>query len=110
MLRLAAERSGVDKPVNPHNFRHYWTTIMKQDYGLNDEEIKYLMGHVRSGSGINSVYNHTTDSRLEENVDKKRDEKREISKPLTPEECVECSEILKPHWKFCPICGTQYGP
>lgn len=36
MLEYTAEKAGVDKPVNPHNFRHYWTTIMKQEYGLND--------------------------------------------------------------------------
>lgn len=110
MLRLAAERSGVEKPVNPHNFRHYWTTIMKRNYGLNDEEIKYLMGHVRSGNGINSVYNHTTESYLDENIDKKRNESEGISKPLTPQECIECSGTLRSHWKFCPLCGTQYGP
>lgn len=111
MLRYTAEKAGVTKPVNPHNFRHYWTTIMKQEYGLNDEEIKMLLGHKRSSNGVNLVYNHAVDSKLQANADWKTG-KREIpvEKSLTPDSCETCAEELKPHWKLCPVCETVYGP
>jgi len=111
MLKGTAERADVEKPVNPHNFRHYWTTMMKQDYGLNDEEIKYLLGHKRTGNGVNRVYNHSMDATLQMNTERKvgiREEQK--AKPLTPDACVECGESLESHWTCCPLCGTKYGP
>lgn len=111
MLETTAERAGVDKPVNPHNFRHTWTTMMKQDYGLNDEEIKFLLGHIQSGNGMNRVYNHTTDTNLRANTMRKlREESDWTEGPLTPETCVTCSEDLDAEWLCCPFCGTAYGP
>ena len=111
MLERTAERANVEKPVNPHNFRHYWTTIMKQDYGLNDEEIKFLLGHKREGNGVNLVYNHSSDAKLRANTERKVCSNTEpVSKPLTPESCAECGESLESHWTCCPVCGTRYGP
>jgi integrase/recombinase XerD len=111
MLGYTAEKAGVDKPVNPHNFRHYWTTIMKQEYGLNDEEIKMLLGHKRSGNGVNAIYNHSVESKLRENTEWKIGHQESgASKSLTPENCGSCGETLEPHWKLCPVCGTTYGP
>ncbi|WP_276246235.1 site-specific integrase [Haladaptatus sp. YSMS36] len=111
MLQTTAEHADVEKPVNPHNFRHYWTTIMKQEYGLNDEELKFLLGHQRSGNGMNEVYNHSVDSKLRRNIAEKRDGTISSQpKPLTPAHCAECNEQLADHWVFCPYCGTAYGP
>lgn len=111
MLELTAERAGVEKPVNPHNFRHYWTTTMKQEYGLNDEEIKLLMGHDRQGNGINAVYNHVVEEELRESLAcKTQQQNNSVIKSLTPDDCVECGESLEPHWRLCPLCGTAYGP
>ncbi|WP_458207329.1 tyrosine-type recombinase/integrase [Haladaptatus sp. NG-SE-30] len=110
MLKHTAERANIEKPVNPHNFRHYWTTTMKQDYGLNDEEIKYLLGHKREGNGVNLIYNHSTDAKLRTNTERKVGTKDEpLAKPLTPESCAECDADLESHWTCCPICGTRYG-
>lgn len=111
MLQFTADRAGVDKPVNPHNFRHSWATMMKQDYGLNDEEIKFLLGHGRHGNGVNIVYNHSTDERLRANTARMIDAIDEPkAKPLTPELCAVCGESLESHWIQCPVCGTLYGP
>lgn len=111
MLEVAADRANVEKPVNPHNFRHYWTTIMKQDYGLNDEEIKFLLGHRREGNGMNVFYNHSVKETLLRNTERKTGTTdKPIPKPLTPESCAECDEPLESHWTCCPVCGTTYGP
>lgn len=111
MLRTTADRASVDKPVNPHNFRHFWTTAMKQDYGLNDEEIKLLLGHKRESNGMNLVYNHSITEKLIANMGQKIGETREpMERPLTPEQCAVCEEDLKLHWSCCPVCQTMYGP
>ncbi len=111
MLEVTAKRANVEKPVNPHNFRHYRTTTMKHDYGLNDEKIKFLLGHRREGNGMNLFYNHSVTEKLWRNTEHKigaTDER--LSKPLTPESCAECDEPLEDHWTHCPVCGTAYGP
>jgi integrase len=111
MLQNRADLAGVDKPVNPHNFRHYWTTIEKQDYGLNDEEIKLFLGHKRESNGLNITYNHSITATLLSNTERKiedRDTPKE--KPLTPDRCAVCEESLESHWRCCPVCGTEYGP
>lgn len=111
MLKRTADRANVEKPVNPHNFRHYWTTTMKQDYGLNDEEIKFLLGHKREGNGMNRVYNHSITEKLWRNTKHKAGSTdQQVAKPLTPESCAECDETLEPQWTYCPFCGTAYGP
>lgn len=111
MLRNRADSAGVDKPVNPHNFRHYWTTIAKQDYGLNDEEIKLLLGHKRESNGLNLTYNHTLADRILTNTERKLGAAdASAEKPLTPAVCGVCEESLESHWLCCPVCGTQYGP
>lgn len=111
MLETTAARAGVDKPVNPHNFRHCWTTMMKQDYGLNDEEVKLLLGHKREGNGANRVYNHSTAERLRESTERKLSPKgQSAAKPLTPDRCGECEESLDSNWICCPVCGVRYGP
>ena len=111
MLVYTAERAKVDKPVNPHNFRHFWTTMMKQDYGLNDEEIKLLLGHKRESNGINNVYNHSITTKLLSNTERKFGRIDGTDrKPLTPDYCAVCDERLQPNWICCPVCGTIYGP
>jgi len=111
MLKRAAEETGVDRPVNPHNFRHYWTTVMKQEYGLNDEEIKLLLGHAREGNGLNTTYNHSVERKLRQNTDWKLGNGTDApSKSLTPGSCDSCGESLESYWTCCPVCGTSYGP
>jgi integrase len=111
MLENSAAEAGVDKPVDPHDFRHYWTTIAKQDYGLDDEENKLLLGHERESNGLNLTYNHTVSERLLSNTERKLDgSDASRDKPLTPDQCTVCDEVLESHWLCCPVSGTQYGP
>lgn len=111
MLQRTAEQADVNKPVNPHNFRHFWVTMMKQDYNLNDEEIKLLMGHKRTGDGVNQIYNHSIDEKLRTTTERKAGcQKGTTEKPLTPDSCKDCGEELEDHWQLCPVCGSKYGP
>jgi len=44
-LKDIAEEAGIDKPPNPHNFRHYFVTSCKRDYDMDEAKIKHLIGH-----------------------------------------------------------------
>lgn len=72
--------------------------MMKQDYGLNDEEIKLFLGHKRESNGVNLVYNHSITETLLANTKRKIGESDEpMDKPLTPERRAVCNEDLEAH-------------
>lgn len=110
-LKIIAENAGVDKPPNPHNFRHYFVTVCKRDYDMDDSTIKHLIGHGQGSNIMETTYQHLNDDdhiQAAEAAAGIREEKDES--PLTPNACPTCSEQLEPHYKSCPACGTVFSP
>lgn len=111
-LRRVRDRAGISKPVNPHNFRHYWVTVMKRDYDLDDAEVKMLMGAAKGSPIMETTYSHVSDGELiakaEERVGYREPEAKE--NPLTPDTCPVCGELLEESWKACPECGERFHP
>ncbi|GAA0475008.1 site-specific integrase (plasmid) [Halococcus dombrowskii] len=111
LLRRLKEMAEIEKPTNPHNFRHYFATIMYRDYGLRPETIKMLLGHVKGSTVFETTYSHVIDAdhiaTAEEAVGIKEPES---SNPLTPEICPTCNELLQDDWRACPSCGEEFGP
>lgn len=110
-LKKIADRAGIDKPPNPHNFRHYFVTVCKRDYGMDDATIKHLIGHGEGSSIMETTYQHLTDEdhiQAAEVAAGVREEEDES--PLTPQVCPTCSEQLEPGSKACPACGTVFAP
>lgn len=110
-LQRIGDAVGVDKPVNAHNFRHYFVTVCKRDYGMDNDTIKHLIGHEPDSKVMERTYAHLTD----EDYIKKAEEKRglrepEEDNPLTPPVCDGCGEPLDGEWKSCPYCGMIYSP
>lgn len=110
-LQRIGDAAGVDKPVNAHNFRHYFVTVCKRDYGMDNDTIKHLIGHEPDSKVMERTYAHLTD----EDYIKKAEEKRglrepEEDNPLTPPVCDGCGEPLDGEWKSCPYCGMTYTP
>lgn len=60
-LKRIGETAGVDKPVNAHNFRHYFVTVCKRDYGMDNDTIKHLIGHNPDSKVMERTYAHLTD-------------------------------------------------
>jgi len=110
-LRRIADRADVSKPVNPHNFRHYWVTVMKRDYDLDNAEIKMLMGAAKGSPIMETTYSHVSDgefiAKAEERVGYREPEQES---PLTPDACPVCGELLQGSWKACPECGERFHP
>lgn len=111
-LKAIAENAEVDKPPNPHNFRHYFVTVCKRNYGMDDATIKHLIGHDAGSKIMETTYQHLSDEDYIKNAEQAaglREEKKDDS-PLTPQVCPTCSEQLTQGAKACPACGTVFAP
>jgi len=60
-LKNIAEEADIDKPPNPHNFRHYFVTVCKRDYDMDEATIKHLIGHGPESTIMESTYQHLSD-------------------------------------------------
>lgn len=110
-LKKIADKADVDKNVHPHIFRHYFTTIAKRDYDLDDAYIKHLRGDAAGSNVMETTYRHLSDDDAIDHADAKfRGEEPETESPLSPEACPTCGEILDPTAKACSACGTVFTP
>jgi hypothetical protein len=110
-LRKIADKADVDKDVHPHIFRHYFTTIAKRDYDLDDAYIKHLRGDSPGSNVMETTYRHLSDNDAIEHADAKFDGREpETDSPLTPEKCGTCGVILEPNAKACSNCGQVFTP
>lgn len=110
-LRKIADKAGVEKDVNPHIFRHYFTTIAKRDYGMDDTHIKRLRGDAPGSNVMETTYQHLTDEDSIEHAQAKREGREpETDTPLTPQVCPTCKSELSPDAKACERCGAVFAP
>lgn len=110
-LNKIADKADIEKKVNPHIFRHYFTTIAKRDYNLDDAYIKHLRGDAPGSNVMETTYRHLSDDDAVEHASAKfegREPERESA--LTPEKCPTCGEILEPNAKACSTCGDVFTP
>ena len=110
-LKKIADKADVDKDVHPHIFRHYFTTIAKRDYDMDDAYIKHLRGDAPGSRVMETTYRHLSDEDAVEHADAKYEGREpETESPLTPEKCPTCGEIMDPNAKACSACGTVFTP
>lgn len=105
-LQACARRAGLDKPVNPHNFRHTAITRLSRE-GLQPQQIQHIAGW--SDDRMLEAYDHTTDRQRNEQIRLQAgfiDETEDDTGPSEPKTCGNCRETLKPTAQFCPRCGA----
>lgn len=113
MLRKVAERAGVRKPVNPHNFRHSKATSLAVA-GLNSAIMNEVMGWTQS-SNMSATYLHIsrqqTESILLSKVyGLKIDESKTTSeKEVLPLVCLNCGTKNYHDSKYCSVCNQRIG-
>jgi len=113
-LYAMGDRGDVDKPVNPHNFRHYFVTVCYREYDMDPSTIKYLIGHGQDSTVMETTYQHLTDedfinqARAATSAGKEPDQ--EDKGTLTPDTCPVCAEPLAPDDKACSDCGYVFTP
>lgn len=106
LLRECKERAGIDKPVNPHNFRHTAITRLSKT-GHTPKEIQHVAGW--ADDRMLEAYDHTTDVERNEQLRARAgfiDEIDAGTTPPTPQMCGNCREKLNPETRFCPNCGA----
>lgn len=110
-LKKAADNADLEKPPNPHNFRHYFVTVCKRDYDMDESTIKHLIGHGPNSNVMETTYQHLTDEDYIEAAEVAADLREpEDDSPLTPRVCPTCGEQLEQSAKACPACGTVFAP
>lgn len=106
MLQRCKQRADIDKPANPHNFRHTAITRLSKQ-GFTRQEIVHLAGW--ADDKMLDAYDHTTDRERNDRLRAKAgfiDEAETDTSPDTPQTCGNCRETLKPNARFCVSCGA----
>lgn len=101
-----AAESGVEKPVNPHNFRHSAITRMRRE-GYDRKEVEHRV-HWIIDSDMWRIYEHISGEQHNETI-------WETAGVCEPDEtgpdaqrfpCGNCTEPIAPHHDYCPKCGA----
>lgn len=107
VLRSAAKRAGIAKPVNPHNFRHSRASNLAQNPKISTSILEKAMGWT-PGSPMAKTYVHLSGKEVEDAL--ARASGREVGeraapRPRLPIVCARCSTTNEPDGRFCTSCG-----
>lgn len=103
------KQAGLEKPTNPHNFRHSAITRMVRE-GFSRDQIEHRV-HWSLDTDMWERYVHITAEELNDDIFADagitdRDERTEQRR----RNCGNCRETLAPHHEFCPTCGEAATP
>lgn len=105
LLVRAKERAGIEKPVNPHHFRHSRATHMANDF--KEAQLCEWFGWVQ-GSDVPAKYVHLSGRDIDRaygalhGIETEEDE----DNGPTIKECWRCEEINEIDDHFCSRCGA----
>lgn len=104
-IERTAKRADIDKPVNPHHFRHSRATYMANRF--TEAQMCEWFGWV-PGSKMPGKYVHLAGRDIDnayQQIHGLKEEKEEVPEML-PQECPRCElEDIEATAKFCPRCG-----
>ncbi|WP_435153004.1 tyrosine-type recombinase/integrase [Haladaptatus sp. DFWS20] len=104
LLERAKERAELEKPVNPHHFRHSRATYLANEF--TEAQLCEWFGWVQ-GSDVVAKYVHLSgrdiDAAYTELHGLRSPEEDETEK--TVEQCPRCEELNAPEASFCSRCG-----
>lgn len=104
-LQRIADRAGVERPVNPHNFRHSAVTRMRRE-GYSRSEVEHRVCWTVD-SDMWETYEHITAAEHNESIFEQAgviDESDE-TEDTTRKTCGNCHESIAPYHQYCPRCG-----
>ena len=104
-LKNAAEKAGINKPVNPHHFRHSRATELANKF--TEAQLCEYFGWVQ-GSKEASTYVHLCGRDIDSAVLKLHgivNEEDEQNNKFSPIECPRCKTKNDPSAKFCSQCS-----
>ena len=104
ILAATMERAGIDKPSNPHHYRHSRASYLATE--MTEAQLCEWFGWVQ-GSGVPAKYVHLSGR----DIDNAYDEMHGLYEPdeeeETPDivECDRCQELNEPSASYCMRCG-----
>jgi len=104
-LKEIKDKAGIDKPVNPHHFRHSRATYLANK--LTEAQLCEWFGWVQ-GSDVPAKYVHLSGRDIDADYKKLHgiEDKEETQEAkLSPTNCPRCGESNEPKAKFCLQCG-----
>ncbi len=112
ILIRAGRKAGIEKPINPHNFRHSRATILGAR-GINESIMNQVMGW-KQGSNMAGTYIHlsgkqTDDALLPAVYGMEVEEQKERNPKMFPIKCMKCGELNSYDAKRCKTCSTIVG-
>jgi len=105
MLKEIRDRSDVEKPVNPHNFRHSRATYMATRF--TEAQMCEWFGWVQ-GSDVPARYTHLSGRDIDSDYARLHgieDEENTKEAKLIPDNCPRCDETVPRESGFCHRCG-----
>ena len=110
-IKNAAKKANIDKPVNPHAFRHYFATAAKTEFGMDDETVRRLLGHGANSRIMETTYRHLSDDDIIKDAEKAFGADVE-ERRTTPPMCPTCYVPLPGGLKSCPTasCNEVFDP
>ena len=110
-LKKIRERAGIDKRLHAHRCRHYFVTVCKREYDMDNDTIKALIGHDPESRVMETTYQHLSmDDHIQEAEEKMGIREGDDTSSLTPNFCNVCNTRLNDGDRRCPACGTEYAP
>lgn len=111
-LRKIANDAGIEKDVNPHQWRHYAVTVMYRDYNVGLDDIRWNIGHGEGSRILETTYRHLTDEDRIKDMEEAAGfrETEEETSPMTPDICGNCGTRIVENARFCQQCGEGYDP
>ncbi len=105
MLETVGRRAGIEKPLNPHHFRHSRATRLANK--LTEQQLKFYFGWVGS-SKMAERYVHLCSKDIEAcylDVYGLKPPEDKPSEQLKTRTCVKCHRDNKPTDIYCGFCG-----
>ena len=108
IIRRAAKRAGVEKPIHPYLFRHSRITHWVET-GLSESVIK-LQSWGNLKSPMLATYAHVSDAAIDKAVlehagIRQREDTQEEPKPI---QCPQCDTVNAPNSPACYVCGCPF--
>ncbi|MFP3871319.1 MAG: tyrosine-type recombinase/integrase [Candidatus Aenigmatarchaeota archaeon] len=105
MLKETKRKSDVDKPVNPHAFRHSRATYLANQF--TESQLCEWMGWVQ-GSDQAQTYVHLSGRDMDSSYARLHgieEETEDTTSKLAPSNCPRCGEEVPPNADFCHNCA-----
>lgn len=104
LLERPAKRAGIEKPMNPHHFRHSRATELAQEF--KEAELCEWFGWVQ-GSNVPGKYVHLSGRDIDSSYFKHHDieEEDEEEDKNQVQECPRCDELNESDDQYCSRCG-----